>query len=166
MMRSSRKSDDLQSFKVFKVFRYLTIFSQIFYKKAVLKYFTKFTEKHLCMKHAKHTILWGMPSTLFYESLNACYFMKHAKHCILWSTSSPQFCDSHHAHQFFDARKARHFMKHAKHVSTPKTRARQSREHTKHVKHAKHATMQARYLGNSIFANVIFAYFCLVETHF
>ena len=132
MIRSSRKSDDLQSFKVFKVFRYLTIFSQIFYKKAVLKYFTKFTEKHLCMKHAKHTILWGMPSTLFYESLNACYFMKHVKPAILWlSPSTPIFWRTQST-SFYEACQTR---KHAKDASTAITwahqarKARQARDH-------------------------------------
>ena len=42
---------------------------------------------------------------------------------------------------FFEARQARHFMKHAKHVSTLSTQARkvhQAREHVKHAKHIKH----------------------------
>ena len=66
----------------FQIFNYISgSHSQVFYKKAVLKYFTKFTEKHLCRS------LFLIKMQLYYEKIltqesNLTTF-KHAKDAIL-----------------------------------------------------------------------------------
>ena len=57
-------------------------------------------------------------------------------HVILCSTPSTPICEARQVRQFFEARQARHFIKHAKHVSTPSMRARKARQTREHVKHA------------------------------
>ena len=59
--------------------------------------------------------------------------MKHAKHVISWSIPSTPFYEARQAHQFFEVRQPRQFMKHANQVSTPSTRARKARKHAKHA---------------------------------
>ena len=44
--------------------------------------------------------------------------MKHAKHAILWSIPSTTFYEARQARQVSEARQARHFMEHDKHLST------------------------------------------------
>ena len=153
---------------IFKLFRYISgSHSQVFYKKAVLKYFTKFTEKNLSrslflikikalfslqlyyekiliresnLTIFKHAILWNTPSTPFYEAHQASDFMN------TW------FYEARQVSQLFEACQARRFMKQAKHAnflkhakhailwSTLSTRARQLCGHAKHVEHAKQAS--------------------------
>ena len=83
-------------------------------------------------------------STPFDETHQALHNMKHGKSVISWSTPRKLFYGARQARQFFEARKAPHFMKHSKHVSSLRSRARKARQNAKHIKHAaKHASTQA-----------------------
>ena len=90
--------------------------SQVFYKKAVLKYFTKFTEKHTYRSLLLIKMQALITLQLYYEKIltqerNLTIF----KHAILCSTPSTSFYKACQTQQFFEARQAR---KHAKHGST------------------------------------------------
>ena len=104
----------------------LTILSTLFYETRQARQAHQFFEARHFMKHAN--------------------FLKHAKHAILWSMPSTPILWSTPSTPFHGARQAR---EHAKHVSTESTRARQTREYSKHVKNTKHASTQARHLADS-----------------
>ena len=143
---------------IFKLFRYISgSHSQVFYKKAVLKYFTKFTEKHLSRSLFLIKIKALFSPQLYYEKIliresNSTIF----KHAILWNTPSTpfyeahQFFETHGAHQFFEAHQARDFMNtwfyEARQVSQlfEACQARRFMKQAKHanfLKHAKHAIL-------------------------
>ena len=131
--------------------------SQVFYKKAVLKYFTKFTEKHLSRSLFLIKIKALFSPQLYYEKIliresNSTIF----KHAILWNTPSTpfyeahQFFETHGAHQFFEAHQARDFMNtwfyEARQVSQlfEACQARRFMKQAKHanfLKHAKHTIL-------------------------
>ena len=101
----------------FQIFNYISgSHSQVFYKKAVLKYFTKFTEKHMYRSLLLIKMQALITLQLYYEKIltqerNLTIF----KHAILCSTPSTSFYKACQTQQFFEARQAR---KHARHAST------------------------------------------------
>ena len=79
------------------IFNYISgSHSQVFYKKAVLKYFTKFTEKHLCRS------LFLIKIQLYHEKMltqeSNLTTLKHAKDAILlWSILGALLLKAHQA---------------------------------------------------------------------